>query len=77
MRREDLFIGEFLAESISLNKKIHICFYNSILHVDTDINLQIWLVIKLYQRIFSLINEYLLCYSFLFYFNLESSSTAE
>ena len=52
MRREGIFIGEFLAESMSFNKKIYICFYNSILHVDTDITMQIRLVIKLYQRIF-------------------------
>ena len=28
-----------------LNKKIYICFYNSILHVDTDIN-KLWKILK-------------------------------
>ena len=31
-------LGELFTESMLLNKKIYICFYNSILHVDTDIN---------------------------------------
>ena len=31
-------MGELFTESMLLNKKIYICFYNSILHVDTDIN---------------------------------------
>ena len=35
---EYILPGELFTESMLLNKKIYICFYNSILHVDTDIN---------------------------------------
>ena len=45
MRREDIFIGEFFTEIRLLNNKIYICFYNSILHVDTDIN-KLWKILK-------------------------------
>ena len=44
-RREDIFIGEFFTEIRLLNNKIYICFYNSILHVDTDIN-KLWKILK-------------------------------
>ena len=45
LRREGIFIAEFFTESMLLNKKIYICFYNSILHVDTDIN-KLWKILK-------------------------------
>lgn len=38
---------EIVWKIMLLNKNIYICFYNLIFYVDTDINMQIWLVIEL------------------------------